>query len=588
MVGSGGANGSVVCPPPCLSAEPAPPGCGDGILSSDEACDDGNREDADGCAGNCLSVGQGFSCNPPGQACHRIAKCGDGVSVFPESCDDGNRDAGDGCSPTCKLELGYQCSGTPSVCTPTICGNGMVEGAESCDDSNTIPFDGCSANCQAEPSCSLNQPCTSACGDGLVLAEECDDGNSANGDGCSASCTIEPGYVCSQDASCETRAGQCVLQVPALFRDFDVSHADFEVNTDSCQGDPAYASSNNLLKGWSKNLLLSSLDAAGKPELDETTDHLGLACITSAATFFQWYHDTNASKLVSGSIVLWQKVDGGFVNRYGEMGEQWPKLLGTTADIRQCGTKGNACAMCTLAAGEMCFDPCAPLGDNYSTSCAAPAEMVDGDPLFFPVDPGSDATATIPPAYTNVDYYLDEKRFVPTAGTHNFYFTTEVKYWFRFDSSTNATLDFTGDDDVWVFVNGKIAVDLGGLHAPINGSVTINAQSAAAFGLVSGNVYPISIFHAERKKQGSSMKLTLDGFTTSRSDCVSVCGDGIVGLGEECDDGTNDGGYGECDAGCILGAYCGDGIVQEGEDCDDGNTLEGDDCGSACRVIVVK
>jgi hypothetical protein len=32
-----------------------------------------------------------------------------------------------------------------------------------------------------------------------------------------------------------------------------------------------------------------------------------------------------------------------------------------------------------------------------------------------------------------------------------------------------------------------------------------------------------------------------------------VCGDGIVSLGEECDDGLNDGGYGECEPGCKLG-----------------------------------
>jgi cysteine-rich repeat protein len=67
-----------------------------------------------------------------------------------------------------------------------------------------------------------------------------------------------------------------------------------------------------------------------------------------------------------------------------------------------------------------------------------------------------------------------------------------------------------------------------------------------------------------------------------------VCGDGFVSLGEQCDDGVNDGGYGECDAGCVIGAYCGDGIKQEGEYCDDGNRIDGDGCNSSCRHIVVK
>jgi cysteine-rich repeat protein len=51
---------------------------------------------------------------------------------------------------------------------------------------------------------------------------------------------------------------------------------------------------------------------------------------------------------------------------------------------------------------------------------------------------------------------------------------------------------------------------------------------------------------------------------------------------------VNDGGYGQCGPGCVLGAYCGDGIVQAGEDCDDGNLIDGDACPSSCRILVVK
>ena len=116
----------------------------------------------------------------------------------------------------------------------------------------------------------------------------------------------------------------------------------------------------------------------------------------------------------------------------------------------------------------------------------------------------------------------------------------------------------------------------------------INAGTAADFGLSAGNVYAIKVFHAERNPTGSSFKLTLTGFENSPSVCEPVCGDGIVSLGEECDDGVNDGGYGECDPGCKLGPRCGDRIVQAGEDCDDGNRVDGDGCGSACRNIVLR
>jgi cysteine-rich repeat protein len=68
-----------------------------------------------------------------------------------------------------------------------------------------------------------------------------------------------------------------------------------------------------------------------------------------------------------------------------------------------------------------------------------------------------------------------------------------------------------------------------------------------------------------------------------------MCGDGIVVLGEQCDDGINDGGYGECGEGCIIGPYCGDSVVDsEYEDCDDGNQIDGDGCASDCQDRIVQ
>jgi fibro-slime domain-containing protein len=105
---------------------------------------------------------------------------------------------------------------------------------------------------------------------------------------------------------------------------------------------------------------------------------------------------------------------------------------------------------------------------------------------------------------------------------HNFSFTSEVRYWFLYDQSKSYTLDFTGDDDVWVFVNKKLAVDLGGIHLPVSGTVTIDATTAAGFGLVDGNVYEVAVFQAERQTTGSSYKLTLTGFNAAASVCSRI------------------------------------------------------------------
>src|SRR5688572_21363410 len=79
----------------CASTSLVPGSCGDGALTADEACDDGNRTDGDGCAASCLLVEAGYSCSPPGSSCHVVALCGDGIIATNELCDDGNALDGD-------------------------------------------------------------------------------------------------------------------------------------------------------------------------------------------------------------------------------------------------------------------------------------------------------------------------------------------------------------------------------------------------------------------------------------------------------------------------------------------------------------
>ena len=106
---------------------------------------------------------------------------------------------------------------------------------------------------------------------------------------------------------------------------------------------------------------------------------------------------------------------------------------------------------------------------------------------FFPLDGmgfGNDGTG------------LDGKQ-------HNFHFTTEIHTQFKYGGGE--VFNFTGDDDVWVFINNKLAIDLGGVHPAEDASIDIDSQ-ADALGLKIGKVYPFDMFQTERHTNESNFR----------------------------------------------------------------------------------
>ena len=108
---------------------------------------------------------------------------------------------------------------------------------------------------------------------------------------------------------------------------------------------------------------------------------------------------------------------------------------------------------------------------------------------FFPLGPGEGLGTT------------------PQGSGKNFLFTTEIHL--NFSYSQGQVFSFRGDDDLWIFVNGRLAMDLGSMHGAERGEIDFDAQ-AADLGIVAGRSYPMDIFHAERHTTGSNF-----GFETN-------------------------------------------------------------------------
>lgn len=87
----------------------------------------------------------------------------------------------------------------------------------------------------------------------------------------------------------------------------------------------------------------------------------------------------------------------------------------------------------------------------------------------------------------------------------NFLFTTEIHMSFTYHLAQQ--FSFRGDDDLWIFVNGKLALDLGSMHGPEAGTIDFDTQ-AASLGIAVGSVYSMDVFHAERHMRGSNFKIT--------------------------------------------------------------------------------
>ncbi|HOU92495.1 MAG TPA: DUF4215 domain-containing protein, partial [Polyangiaceae bacterium] len=549
-----------VCPRPhvCILL----PVCGNGIRQAGEECDVDPAHPSAGCVG--CEVTDGWFCYgmQPDECEQPI--CGNGVREGTEECDDDDATptSGDGCSATCTLETGWTCPTADAPCRP-ICGDGLLRGGEQCEDNDTVPTsgDGCNAACRIEQGwdCpTIGGPCEeNECPNGdQEPGEGCDDGNAIAGDGCGPTCQNEPSQFTGGDG--REFAMTCGDGMVTGTEECDDGNSDAgDGCSASCEVEDGFLCDEDLTLPGNVDFLVTYRDFKGT---NESGGHPHMKRTWQDAPNDTPPYSGDDRGIVGAVCTAANQASCGRLNSVGNpqlaaytnLQTQHPTIYwhpedfdmwyGTTTS----GTGQNGAIQVAVLDGVL------PLthgsGESYSFS----------DSTFFPLNGVSGSLGA-----------------TPGQGTNDFHFTTVLRYFFQYKGGENLT--FTGDDDVWVYINGRLGIDIGGIHVAETTAVTLASGSDARFAITTGHVYEIVLFHAERHPTASNFNLTLAGFLAPRSYCEPICGDGVVAGWEVCDEGTanNTGAYGHCNADCTAIQFCGDGIRQNAyEACENGRNID--------------
>jgi fibro-slime domain-containing protein len=89
---------------------------------------------------------------------------------------------------------------------------------------------------------------------------------------------------------------------------------------------------------------------------------------------------------------------------------------------------------------------------------------------------------------------------------HNYHFTFELGTRFTYQHGTGQVFTFVGDDDVWVFINGQMAIDVGGVHGAVSQTIDLD-RFAERYNLEDGQDYELKFFFAERRTTRSNCRI---------------------------------------------------------------------------------